>query len=396
MTERESPPIPQWCVDTVDAFRGHDARSAERIAELSTRLAESGEILDADSGAADVASTGGPASLTTFVPPLILAANGTRVPKIGVPGRPAGVIDTLGVIPGYKTELSSIEFRSAIRTSNFGNTLSTGVFAPDDSILFGARQHLGAQTVPALVVASLLAKKLAAGLTRVVFDVRTMRGGNFGENGSQALANVALLQEAAALLGITALCIVTDGGAPSQPMVGRAEALRGLLSLLRGDASRWLERHFEVCVQLANLAGTRQDDGQIDRSRLRAVLDAHLKAQGADGLAAAEAYLERIERSHLSSLIHAPTAGRLSWNMNAVRAAIVANQVGTGRAQGLFPDACGVELLWETDAYVTIDTPIARVRGEDPDTLEHAMRDLFAAFDISARTGDGDDNRSQD
>ncbi len=58
---------------------------------------------------ADVASTGGPSSLSTLLSPLFLRAGGAVVPKLGVPGRPAGGIDCLAQIPGYRTELSAQE-----------------------------------------------------------------------------------------------------------------------------------------------------------------------------------------------------------------------------------------------------------------------------------------------
>ena len=63
-------------------------------ADLATILAASGERLSVDGAVvADVASTGGPASLSTLLTPLFLRAAGAIVPKLGVPGRPAGSID---------------------------------------------------------------------------------------------------------------------------------------------------------------------------------------------------------------------------------------------------------------------------------------------------------------
>lgn len=375
---------PRWCIDIIDTFRGPEAHSPQRIAELTQRLAESGEILEKDPAAADVASTGGPASLTTFLPPLILASNGIRVPKIGVPGRPAGVIDTFGTLPGYKTALSRAELQEAIRASGFGNTLSTGVFAPDDGVLFRARQQLGMQNVPALVIASLLSKKLAAGLTRVVFDVRTMVGGNFGQSAAGAHANVQLLEETAALVGVTAHCVVTDGQVPAQPMVGRAEALRGLIALLADSASPWLERHFEMCTALTHLADERSADVRPDREKIRIVLNRHLHAQGAKGISAVEEYLEKVERTHQTAILYSPAEGRLSWDMAQLRTAVVSNQSAETLAAGSFPDACGVELFCDTGARVDAGKPIARVRGKDPEILRRAMEAVELSLTVTA------------
>ena len=76
------------------------------VASLATKLADSGSSLPASAKAtADIPSTGGPSSLSTLVCPLFLRLKGFVVPKLAVPGRPAGGIDVLATIPGYETDL---------------------------------------------------------------------------------------------------------------------------------------------------------------------------------------------------------------------------------------------------------------------------------------------------
>ena len=67
------------------------------IAYLATTLGGSGSVLSIPDGrfAADLASTGGPTSLSTLIGPLYLRAMGCCVPKLGVPGRPAGGVDAV-------------------------------------------------------------------------------------------------------------------------------------------------------------------------------------------------------------------------------------------------------------------------------------------------------------
>jgi thymidine phosphorylase len=299
------------------------------------------------------------------------------------------VIDTLGVVPGYRTELTRHEFTEAVAQSGFGNTLATGVFAPDDGILFKARQKLGAQNIPSLVIASLLSKKLSAGLTRAVFDVRTMDGGNFGANLSEAETNIRLLQRTATLLGIDVRCAPSDGRVPSQPMLGRAEALRGLLSLLNNSASPWLERHFETCVRLAVLADERAADGQHDRKGMRSVLDRHFRAQGADGLTAAGKYLEEVERTHLTSLVTVPSDGVISWDTVGLRTAITDSQSALkGTRAEAFPDSCGVELLRNTGDVVEAGIPVARVRGQNSEIMKKTMEGVARSMTITAQERD--------
>lgn len=82
-------------------FASGDA-SANDVAHLAIVLARSGEVLPrTGQPSVDIASTGGPGSLTTLLAPLFASAIGATVSKIGVPGRPAGGLDVLGATAGY-------------------------------------------------------------------------------------------------------------------------------------------------------------------------------------------------------------------------------------------------------------------------------------------------------
>lgn len=77
-----------------------------QLARLTQLLADSGERLIATSSdVVDIASSGGPGSLSTLLAPLYARALGARVAKIAVPGRPAGGVDVVGTLPGYRPDL---------------------------------------------------------------------------------------------------------------------------------------------------------------------------------------------------------------------------------------------------------------------------------------------------
>ena len=150
------------------------------IAALARSLAASGETLESNTDrTADVASTGGPSSLSTLLCPLFLRAFGWIVPKLGVPGRPAGGLDVLSRIPGYRVDLSAAEVACVLRDCGYAHFVAGERIAPLDARLFTLRQQTGAQTIPALVIASLLSKKIAVGVRTVGLDVRVAMHGNF-------------------------------------------------------------------------------------------------------------------------------------------------------------------------------------------------------------------------
>lgn len=111
--------IDRWIDDARDA-RLDDGR----IAELAHLLAGSGALLPATGPTADLASTGGPGSLSTLIAPLALASYGLKVPKLGVPGRPAGGVDVLRQIPGYSTRFDESGAMKVLQDCGYPRELS--------------------------------------------------------------------------------------------------------------------------------------------------------------------------------------------------------------------------------------------------------------------------------
>lgn len=354
----------------VDTARAGDA-DADAVARLAGVLADSGVVRERDGLAADVASSGGPGSLSTLLCPLELRVLGARIPKVAVPGRPAGGIDTLGTVPGYRTALDSLAFQSVLDRCGYAHTLAGSDLAPLDGRLFEYRQAVGAQRVPALVVASLLAKKVAAGLSAVALDVRVGPGGNLGSEPDQARLAARLFVAAATRLGVKAVCVLSATQALRQPFVGRGEALLATAvaveaadppAFLTEQASDSLARHVVECRELAALAvGRRAPDGTVPG--LGQILQGHLVAQGAaygalDGRAAHIASAPRRE-------ITAPADGYLQVDLVALRDVLVGANARSLPLPGCsFPDAAGMVFLVMPGEPVFTGQPVALARGD--------------------------------
>jgi pyrimidine-nucleoside phosphorylase len=366
----------------IDAFRDQP-RDVALAAELAQLLAATGTIRDADETANDLASTGGPASLSTFLAPLVMVHDGDIVPKVGVPGRPAGVIDTLGVIPGYSTDLGLSRFDHVLKTAGFANTLAADTFAPGDGVLFKRRQERMAQTIPGLVAASLISKKVAVGLRRVTIDVRVLPGGNFGETLAEAEDNIVLLRAVGEALGVAVTAVASDGASVPQPFLGRAEALGALVSIFDESADSWLHRHFIDCIQLARAhrSGVGAEGGPKP-SDLAAILDQNLRAQGSRGIDDVRSYLARVDRVSARVVVRAPRDGQVHWDPAMLRSAIVGRQDSPTSA--LPGDGCGLRLLAEEGAMVSQGDELAvfRIGGSDDASL--VVRN-FAELAVSSR-----------
>jgi pyrimidine-nucleoside phosphorylase len=355
--------------DWIDRARRGDLGDAD-VARLAERLAASGDRVDVAERSADVASTGGPGSLSTLWAPPALVASGFKVPKLGVPGRPAGGIDVLVQLPGYLVDLDRRALQRVLDQCGYAHVLAGTNFAPADAAMFAYRQRVGAQSLPALAIASLLSKKLAMGVRNVGLDVRVSRHGNFGTGREPAACNARMFVRVAELLGIRAICFLTDGSIPQQPYLGRGESLAALFRLLAGTASAWLQDHAATCE---GWASTLCRSGLIPAARIADAFAANITAQGAS-MDMLERKAALVEAEHTRRVL-AEREGIVSYDLGGLRQAILNARAAD---EGLtFDDSAGLILLVEPGMAVRAGEPLVSARC--PDEAWRPLREAVAA-----------------
>jgi len=358
----------------IDAART-DGHSVTDIAALARHLAASGIQLAWPSVAtADIASTGGPGSLSTLLGPLMLVAGGLSVVKLAVPGRPAGAIDAMGTVPGYRTQLTADDVKGVVATCGFAHFLADQRFAPLDARLFALRKRVGAVALPMLVVASLLSKKLAVGITRVGLDVRVGAHGNLGVTRDLARDNARLFCAVAEALGIEAVAFLSAPDELPQPWIGRGESLVALASAvgLRPIQDSWLQGHVNDCARMAAAFSTQLDS-------VGEVLERHLVGQGSSKLQ----FLQRVDevRGANRTPIYSQRTGILEVELARVRDVIVEIQADEGH---VFRDPAGVQFVARPGHAVSRGDVLALARGLDADRLA-AIASAFAVTEGSPR-----------
>ncbi|WP_157642388.1 hypothetical protein [Burkholderia ubonensis] len=333
-------------------------------AEFAEVLANSGtKLVRTIAQTADVASTGGPASLSTLLCPLFLCAAGLVVPKLGVPGRPAGGIDCLAQIAGYRTSLSDSELEAALSDGGYAHFLASGRYAPLDARVFKLRQLYGFQEIPTLVAASLLSKKLAVGVTTAGLDIRVAPHGNFGRTMAEAMENADLFVQAAKLLGLIGRPVLTDGNMPYQPYIGRSEALVALADIFAGTAGSWLQEHVETCRRLSLAAAPAEYAPMVEAVRtedLYQVFSTNIFAQGADE----EAFIALVKkvRGAVQFEICADRDGEVEVSLEGIRRSLVEAQSTAPNVGREFPDPAGVILQKKPGEFVLRGDVLATVR----------------------------------
>lgn len=323
--------------------------------------------------------------MSTLLCPLFLRVGGLEVPKLGVPGRPAGGIDCLAQITGYKTTLNTDEVNETLNRAGYAHFLSSGRFAPLDSRVFKLRQVHGFQEVPTLVAASLLSKKIAVGLTTAGLDVRVAHHGNFGRSMAEAEENAKMFARAAALVGIAGRPVLTDGSVPYQPYVGRKEALAALVDVFSGTADSWLREHVETCRRLSIAAAPADREPLIQAAEAGDLCHAFMENLAAQG-AEEEAFGEAVRKAHGGARLEilADGDGRVSVSLEAVRRCLVTAQATGPNKEVAFPDPAGVILLKRPGDVALKGEALATVRVDSESMVGWLKQNLSAAIGVKS------------
>ncbi|NEJ69025.1 thymidine phosphorylase [Rhizobium phaseoli] len=210
---------------------------AETVA-LTLAMADSGDRLqwaDIDRPIADKHSTGGVGDNVSLMLAPIAAACGLAVPMISGRGlgHTGGTLDKLESIPGYMITPDANLFHKVVKEAGCAIIGQTGALAPADGRLYAVRDVTATVDSIPLITASILSKKLAAGLQTLVLDVKVGNGA-FMADRAQAEILAQSLVEVANGAGVATSALITDMNQPLADAAGNAVEMRNCLDFLAG------------------------------------------------------------------------------------------------------------------------------------------------------------------
>ncbi|QJB57902.1 thymidine phosphorylase [Pseudodesulfovibrio sp. zrk46] len=238
---------------------------SEECAALTRAMTESGNVLqwDLDGPVLDKHSTGGVGDLVSLALGPIIAACGGYVPMISGRGlgHTGGTLDKLESIPGYNTVPDNALFRRAVKEAGVAIIGQTGNLAPADGRFYAIRDVTATVESIPLITASILSKKLAAGLDALVMDVKTGSGAFMSEyDDAVSLAESIVSVAEKAQLSTSAL--VTNMDEPLAPCAGNAlevaETVRYLTGAKRDDRLDGVI--MGLCAEMLVLGGIAKDE----------------------------------------------------------------------------------------------------------------------------------------
>jgi thymidine phosphorylase len=216
-------------------FRG---MTRAECAALTRAMTRSGSVLawpNAGGPILDKHSTGGVGDKVSLILAPVIAACGGIVPMISGRGlgHTGGTLDKLASIPGYDTTPDLALFRAAVNDAGCAIVGQTADLAPADRRLYAIRDVTATVESIPLITASILSKKLAAGLDALVMDVK-VGSGAFAVSLEAAIELTENLLTVARGAGLRAAALLTDMGQVLGRTVGNALEIREAIGVLTG------------------------------------------------------------------------------------------------------------------------------------------------------------------
>ncbi|NDZ15184.1 thymidine phosphorylase [Variovorax sp. WS11] len=362
---------------------------------LTRAMTHSGEVLrwpDMPGPVLDKHSTGGVGDKVSLMLAPIVAACGGVVPMISGRGlgHTGGTLDKLESLPGYGVEPSRETLLAVLRDAGCAIVGAGPTLAPADKRLYAIRDVTATVESVPLITASILSKKLAAGLQGLVLDVKVGNGAFMpGLDDARALAGS--LVAVASGAGLPAQALITDMNQVLGHSAGNAVEVREAIDFLSGveREPRLLEVTLALAARLLCLGGLAAGMPEARAQALRA-LDSGAAAErfarmvaGLGGAGDLRQAVQQLPAAPVQCDVPALQDGVLAaTDVRAIGLAIVALGGGRRRAGDRIDTRVGLTQVLPLGASVRKGQPLARVHAASQGDAEAAVAALQAAMHI--------------
>ena len=362
---------------------------------LTRAMRDSGATLtwDLPGPVLDKHSTGGVGDCTSLLLAPALAACGAYVPMISGRGlgHTGGTLDKLEAIPGYTTQVTTERLQTL--TADIGCVIvgASGDIAPADKRLYAVRDVTGTVESIDLITASILSKKLAAGLEALVLDVK-VGSGAFLASMAEAEALAEALVSTAQGAGCMTSALITDMDEPLIAAAGNALEVIEVMETLTGTAVT--TRLWDLTVALGGEAlalGGIAADAADGAARITQALESGQAAEVFGEMVAAlggpvdfvERWPDRLPSAPVVMEVPAPEDGFVTAiDTRAVGEVVVTLGGGRRRETDKVNPSVGLSEIAALGEEVSPDLPLARVHAANEADAEAASRALLVAFTV--------------
>ncbi|MGX8012079.1 thymidine phosphorylase [Mesorhizobium sp. ORM8.1] len=372
--------------------------SREEAVALTVAMRDSGDVLDwshLPGPVTDKHSTGGVGDNVSLMLAPIVAACGAYVPMISGRGlgHTGGTLDKMDAIPGYISQPDVARLRKTVLETGFAIIGQTADLAPADRRLYAIRDVTGTVESVPLITASILSKKLAAGLGSLVLDVKVGNGA-FMEKSRDAVALANSLVEVANGAGLKASALVTGMNEPLASAAGNAVEVKNAVDFLTG---RYRDRRLEEVtlalaaemLQSAGVVSSNQDGLRRAAETLAGGRAAAIFARMVTALGGPADFVENVDKylpkASVELAVKAAGDGFVTGvATREIGLAVVTLGGGRRRPDDRIDHAVGLTRLLPVGAEVRAGEPLALVHGRSDAEAQEAAAAVRAAYAIGA------------
>ncbi|UYV36659.1 thymidine phosphorylase [Rhodobacteraceae bacterium D3-12] len=364
---------------------------------LTLAMRDSGDVLqwDLDKPVLDKHSTGGVGDCVSLVLAPALAACGAYVPMISGRGlgHTGGTLDKMEAIPGLRTDFTEPQFRTVVQEAGAAIVSASAHIAPADKRLYAIRDVTATVESLDLITASILSKKLAAGLQGLVLDVK-LGSGAFMKTHDEARALAKALVTTANAAGCPTSAVISDMNQPLVPSLGNAlevaEVMRVLCGTARGPLVELSSALGGVVLANAGLAkdveaGANAIAEAIRTGRAAEAFARMVAAQGGP-VQFVENWSRFLPEANVIREITAQTSGYIAhYEGEALGLCVVGLGGGRQVESDVIDPAVGLSDLLPLGTKIAKGQPIARIHAAREDAATRAEAELQRAIKITAK-----------
>ncbi|QMU57271.1 MAG: thymidine phosphorylase [Boseongicola sp.] len=366
--------------------------SEEARVALTLAMRDSGDVLtwDLPGPVVDKHSTGGIGDCVSLILAPMLAACGVYVPMISGRGlgHTGGTLDKLEAIPGVSTDVDETKFRKIARDVGCAIVSANADIAPADRRLYAVRDVTSTVESIDLITASILSKKLAAGLFGLMSDVK-VGSGAFMTTVEEARALATSLVSVANGAGCKSAALITDMSQPLASAAGNAlEMVEVMEALTAPKNSRLIELSLTLGAELLVLANVEADVAKA-AMKLRDTLESGQATEKFDEMVAALGgpsafsgqWRQRLPEANVIRDIESPGSGQIaSIDGKAIGMAVV--HMGGGRLKGgeRIDPSVGFSEIVDLGTSVEKGQPLARLHAASARAAADAEKAFLGAI----------------
>lgn len=363
-------------------FRGLNARETGL---LTRAMMNSGSVLKYPAGSppkVDKHSTGGVGDKVSLVLAPLLACDDLWVPMIsgrglGITG---GTLDKLESIPGFNVFLS--EEQALAQLAKLGVVMigQTGDICPADKKLYALRDVTATVPSQALIVASIMSKKLAESLDRLVLDVK-FGSGAFMQTRPEAESLAAALCAVGREMKVDVHHLLTPMSEPLGESAGNALEVAEAIDCLHGGGPKdMVELTLDLAEKVSNVPRAQLSAWLRDGTAWKKFV-AMVEAQGGDTHMLGR--LLEIHRAPVVREITAPRSGKLArLDAGAIGRACVALGAGRAKATDAIDYAVGCDGFKKVGTTVERGEPLLRVHARSEGSLQAVLPMIEAGIAV--------------